>query len=728
IGTPAYMAPEQAGGNPIDARADVYSFCVALHEGLYGARPFAITPLPGGGFARGPVTAKLDERDAPAALRKLVMRGLVTDPAQRWAAMEPLLDALARLVGRRRRSVAIALSITTAAGLALAAYLLVARAPTDACADQAARIASVWGPAQRDATRRALLASNLPYAPQATSAALDSLDQWAQSWRDVRLDACRAGERGVMPDEEARTRAECLDRLLADSVGRIDVLQTASPDVVQRALEIASLPDATSCTLGQADPSPTDATAARDVAAIRTELSSIDLLIARNRNREALDRLRVTSRRATQLQLPTLTDEIERRIIDEEIAVGESTAETAARARQLAERFAERGQDAAVATLWFDVVSIKTNVGAFDGVDETASAARVAARRTHDLGRELRTEIAIGELVHAAGRSDEGRRICEDVVSRSQGMRGALLARALNCVHAAEDDARGPRALEFATAAFEEQLAASGTRHPDTLDALTNLATAYEHRDRNLAALILRINCAAAIAEQKGPDSVDAAMSRSNLAFSYLAVGDVAQTRTTLDQATRGMAQVPDADARKITFRTKRAYLLSALGDVTAAVDESLQLAAALERIKGRSMTRAFAIMNLLGQLAELHRCREGLALADHAVEDLKGSITPTVMLFLESTRASCRAQIGEAARALPELEAALRRVDPSQLAPSERGEVEMLMATVLEKGSPDRARALDLALRARKDLDGAASPKELAELDRLIARLRKPR
>ncbi len=42
-GTPPYMAPEQHRGEPGDAAADQYAYCVALYEGLCGRRPFAGT-------------------------------------------------------------------------------------------------------------------------------------------------------------------------------------------------------------------------------------------------------------------------------------------------------------------------------------------------------------------------------------------------------------------------------------------------------------------------------------------------------------------------------------------------------------------------------------------------------------------------------------------------------------------------------------------------------------
>jgi len=96
LGTPAYMSPEQMRGERADARADVFSFAVALYEGLYGERPFA-----GATFAdlqeaveREHVRPAPQGADVPVWLRARVLRGLRAGPADRYASMAEFLEAL----------------------------------------------------------------------------------------------------------------------------------------------------------------------------------------------------------------------------------------------------------------------------------------------------------------------------------------------------------------------------------------------------------------------------------------------------------------------------------------------------------------------------------------------------------------------------------------------------------------------------------------------------------
>ncbi|MFN0252540.1 MAG: protein kinase domain-containing protein [Kofleriaceae bacterium] len=84
IGTPAYMAPEQRGGSRVDARADQYSFALALHEAMFGRRPSG-TAVRGG---HEPMT------EVPAELRAALDRALSTDPDARFPSMKELLDVL----------------------------------------------------------------------------------------------------------------------------------------------------------------------------------------------------------------------------------------------------------------------------------------------------------------------------------------------------------------------------------------------------------------------------------------------------------------------------------------------------------------------------------------------------------------------------------------------------------------------------------------------------------
>ncbi|MEM9861729.1 MAG: serine/threonine-protein kinase [Myxococcota bacterium] len=98
VGTPAYMAPEQATGQPVDARADLYSLGVVLYEALTGQRPFIGTTL--AEIVEQCQTQPIERpslrgADVPRSVEDLVLWLLEKDPQRRAPSTHVLIHALA---------------------------------------------------------------------------------------------------------------------------------------------------------------------------------------------------------------------------------------------------------------------------------------------------------------------------------------------------------------------------------------------------------------------------------------------------------------------------------------------------------------------------------------------------------------------------------------------------------------------------------------------------------
>jgi tetratricopeptide (TPR) repeat protein len=101
VGTPGFMPPEQARGEPVDARADVYALGALLYHLLAGAAPH------GGGGARQALRAVLEgppaalatlAPDAPPDLVTLVETAMAREPADRYPSAAQMADDLRRFV------------------------------------------------------------------------------------------------------------------------------------------------------------------------------------------------------------------------------------------------------------------------------------------------------------------------------------------------------------------------------------------------------------------------------------------------------------------------------------------------------------------------------------------------------------------------------------------------------------------------------------------------------
>ncbi|HEY4238513.1 MAG TPA: protein kinase [Kofleriaceae bacterium] len=104
FGTPFYMAPEQALGNPVDARTDIYAMGVIMYEVFSGSLPFQgdsfmgiltqhITSEP------EPVAQRAAKagRSLPPGLADLVMRCMRKNPAERPQTMDELVNSLIQI-------------------------------------------------------------------------------------------------------------------------------------------------------------------------------------------------------------------------------------------------------------------------------------------------------------------------------------------------------------------------------------------------------------------------------------------------------------------------------------------------------------------------------------------------------------------------------------------------------------------------------------------------------
>lgn len=87
IGTAAYFSPEQAKGEPVDARADLYSTGVVLYELLTGRQPFrgeSPVAVAYQHVSETPVPPTEVNDESPGALDPIVLRALAKDPYQRF--------------------------------------------------------------------------------------------------------------------------------------------------------------------------------------------------------------------------------------------------------------------------------------------------------------------------------------------------------------------------------------------------------------------------------------------------------------------------------------------------------------------------------------------------------------------------------------------------------------------------------------------------------------------
>jgi tetratricopeptide (TPR) repeat protein len=293
VGTPAYMAPEQFRGEPIDARTDQFNFCVTAWEALFGVRPFTGESLASLALmvVHGELEAPPRDRDVPSWVRAVLTQGLATEREARHASMQALLAALrrGRATAARRRVAAVA----GVAGVVALGGVGWQRADEAAaqrtCQQRGQELSARWAQVRASVHER-LLGSGVGHAAVTADKVAARLDDYTARWGEARTAVCLAGVVDETLDAPTHARALwCLEERRMDLSALVDTLRESEAASVHGAIDAASaLPGIDACrdarNLAYATPPPPASAAA--VRAIKGALARAGALGAAARGDE----------------------------------------------------------------------------------------------------------------------------------------------------------------------------------------------------------------------------------------------------------------------------------------------------------------------------------------------------------------------------------------------------------------------------------------------------------
>jgi tetratricopeptide (TPR) repeat protein len=666
IGTPVYMSPEQLAGEPADARSDQFSYCVAVHEALFGARPFAGDTLDelARDIRRGPPRPP-HLRGVPNGVARCLARGLAADPAARWPTMTALLDELERAARRpRQRRIAALLGGAIVAAVAIA--VVVAREPDPYAAAQIAteaRIATAWNPGRAAVLRARFLATGTPLAAERAATTARLLDAYRADWTTQRLDAWSATRRrSEQTPEILERRLACFDQL-ADAMDRLVglFLSPSAHDVDEAPQSVYRIePIATCGNLDRLLARPIAPSTPAGILATR-QLAELEAVRTAGRHAEALQRASALVAPALRLGEPAIQARARFDLGTVQVNGGSFVEAEATMRIALQEAAAVRDHHL-VAECWLELLyitgfslmhldaaaalepGVRAAVAqAGDDPAQLADLAKklglidvrrgdVAAARAHfaeargdhiaALGPDhplvATDESNLGAVLRELGRGDEAVEHLERaiaIVERTLGTHHPVIAQAEhNLASISEDRKDWPAAVRHARAAVEMNVAVRGTAHPDTARNRILLARMLCQAGR-FAEARSELELARATLERALPAN------HADVVSHGIRFAQLAEAEGHRDEAVRiarhaversRAAKVPDAYLVFVISELARMTAHGAPGEALPLYDEALRLQAAE---KGRSLHDDIDLLQHLADAA-VRAHRPGAALA----------------------------------------------------------------------------------------------------------------
>jgi tetratricopeptide (TPR) repeat protein len=498
MGTPGYMAPEQLDGSAPDARSDQFSFCVTAWEALYGVRPYPGQRLDA--YRLALIDGRRLEPPArvhvPVRLRRLLERGLAIDSTRRHASLATLLDAMTHDPWRRWRRVGLAGAM---AGIAALATWALVSAPEDPCAEQVGRLEDAWGTERREQVHARLAEGDLARHRPLADAIVEQVDGYAAAWVDAASEACRSARaEGRAADDASDVRGYCLEHRHRALRAATDLmLEPDDPGDTPWDRVVADLPPVEACRdvtsvyhVGRAPPGPEQR---QHVEQADEQLARVWTLISAGRLADAAQAIDPVVRAAEATgHRPTLAHA---KLVEATLHSMLDRAEEAERAGFEAVRLADaEGMHSVRLEAYAELVF---TVGMLGGREREAEnlgqlALWLESELVHQPGVRARVLSNLGANDTQVGRYErardrflealELRRLQEggdvDAAITMQGLGGAYLQLGQH-----------EQALATFRQVREQVLARHGPRHPVTLTAWENEATALHALERYEEAL-----------------------------------------------------------------------------------------------------------------------------------------------------------------------------------------------------------------------------------------------
>lgn len=669
-GTPRYMAPEVVFGEGATIRSDIFSFAMALHEGLCGRTDATLLEMRSGLAA---------EERIPDWLRAELFRALDPDPEGRHPSMHVLAEVLTR-----------------ASDEDAAARCERAGEPAE----------GVWSAAIRARVQAAFLASGVTSAARVFASVDQAFQRWKETWAGFARELCVDTLHRSQPESLLSRRTTALQRRRLDAQALAEVLGTADAPLVLKALDVVeSLRAVDDCgdlsKLSVDTPLPAEALRP-EVERVHRELARVEALTKAGRREEALALAERALREAEDIGYIPLIAECQ---LAAAASYGSGQLDRALELLRAAQCHAlSVHDDRTAARALLAAATIQGNRRAdFDGAEHGLNLAEaLAARIGGDPSLQASLDHVRGQVRYKQGRLDEAialyRRALE--VRRRSGADSITEIIRNNLANALARSGDAEAALAEHQALLEARIARHGPVHPSVGSSYNNIGmTHIEAAHRPASALEAFERALQTNRAVFGPDGPEVALALGNIGFALAELGQheraLAYLEDGLDMLVRHrgpttmdaveiLAEIAEVQVRRGALQAAAETVERCFGALDASVGRSHPATAVVHAAHGR----------LLLARGEPRAAEEAfgraLALAERS--------RPTIVAGLLVGIGSARLEQGAHERAIEVLHRALALQAP----PRVTGDGAFALARALRALRPDElGPALERARRA---------------------------